>query len=241
MILFKNLKYLNLNIPKSNEIARQLPCMIFYAVGAYSGSVALSKLPIPIVLNGLNILQIIEAIKKLINDKRILFWKYTALMMILLSFIGSLLLYGPEKNDILWLMIFLASMSFHSIFTSIRSESNESLMNNEKMMANYLYTVLMLAPCSIIFGDLNEAANFPWLYSYLFLLLCFFSGILGFGSLLTLNLIKENINDWQIIVPAENAICATISLFFFQFQVKESSLLFNFCLVVNYLSAIFAS
>lgn len=205
-----------------SEVLSWLPASALFVGIIYSGSRALSRLPIPIFLTLHNAAEVITCgTEKFVQKEQIPFLKICGALILLVT-AGCLPLYDPEfdTDGYFWAFIHLLCAGAYKVYH--KSWRSSSLSDSEQQYINYTFSVLLLAFASHPTGDLFSALEFPFLYFYRFHSSCFASGLLGF--LLTFHTIKlkSSISSGQYAAWSflAKVITAGLSPFFFKMAVN---------------------
>ncbi|KAK3601125.1 hypothetical protein CHS0354_019117 [Potamilus streckersoni] len=221
------------------EIALWLPGMIFFVLSIYSGSRALSKLPIPVFLSLHNLVIVISCTANLVlNRKLTSVFSYAMLMILIITSVAI------GKSDPLFVMDGYVWMCVHVLSTgalgiySKLMRGRLKLDSSDRLYCNYLYSVIVLTPFSYLSGDALEAVNYPYLYFSEFYMGCIMSGV--FGVFLSINFIRLQESDMDssyisTITGAAKIITSLLSLLFFDIQLTGSH---SFWLLINHLAAV---
>nr|XP_056710570.1 transmembrane protein 241 isoform X1 [Euleptes europaea] len=170
------------------EVISWLPASALFVGIIYSGSRALSRLPIPIFLTLHNAAEVITCgIEKFVQKEQISLLKICRVLILLVA-AGCLPFCDPQfdADGYFWAVIHLLCVGAYKVYHKLRRPS--SLSDSEQQYINYASSMVVLAFASHPTGDLFSALDFPFLYFYSFHSSCCASGLLGF--LLTLQTIK---------------------------------------------------
>ncbi|XP_077208718.1 UDP-N-acetylglucosamine transporter TMEM241 isoform X1 [Paroedura picta] len=170
------------------EVISWLPASALFVGIIYSGSRALSRLPIPIFLTLHNAAEVITCgIEKFVQKEKISLLKICRVLILLVA-AGCLPFCDPQfdADGYFWAAIHLLCAGGYKVYHKVRRPS--SLSDSEQQYINYASSVVVLAFASHPTGDLFSALDFPFLYFYSFHSSCCASGLLGF--LLTLHTLK---------------------------------------------------
>ncbi|XP_054840880.1 transmembrane protein 241 isoform X2 [Eublepharis macularius] len=170
------------------EVISWLPASALFVGIIYSGSRALSRLPIPIFLTLHNAAEVITCgIEKFVQKEQISLLKICRVLILLVA-AGCLPFCDPQfdADGYFWAVTHLLCVGAYKVFHKLWRPS--SLSDSEQQYINYASSVVVLAFASHPTGDLFSALDFPFLYFYSFHSSCCASGLLGF--LLTLHTIN---------------------------------------------------
>ncbi|KAH0617779.1 hypothetical protein JD844_016359 [Phrynosoma platyrhinos] len=172
----------------TSEVLSWLPASALFVGIIYSGSRALSRLPIPIFLTLHNAAEVITYGTETFVQKEQISAIKICRMLTLLVAAGCLPLYDPQfdTDGYFWAFMHVLSVGAYKVYH--KSWKPSSLSISEQQYINYAFSVVMLAFASHPTGDLFSALEFPFLYFYRFHSSCFASGVLGF--FLTFHTIK---------------------------------------------------
>ncbi|XP_053106767.1 transmembrane protein 241 isoform X3 [Hemicordylus capensis] len=205
-----------------SDVLSWLPASALFVGIIYSGSRALSRLPIPIFLTLHNAAEVITCgIEKFVQKEQTPFLKICRVLILLVA-AGFLPLYDPQfdTDGYFWALIHLLCIGAYKVYH--KSWRPSSLSDSEQQYINYAFSMVVLAFASHPTGDLFSALEFPLLYFYSFHSSCFASGLLGF--LLTLHTMKLKSSTssghyaaWSLLAKV---ITAGLSPFFFEIVVN---------------------
>ncbi|XP_076456629.1 UDP-N-acetylglucosamine transporter TMEM241 homolog [Babylonia areolata] len=162
------------------SLAPWVPGMILFLVSLYSGSRALTNLPVAVFFSLQNTVAVFKAITQLILHKQLLSgWSYLMLMAVLLSALGVSVT-DPQfsSEGYFWMCIHVLSNGLFHVYTNLM-KGRLKLSALDRLYSCYIYSVVMFAPCSYLLGDVWEAVNYPYLYFTKFYIGCVLSGVLG--------------------------------------------------------------
>lgn len=218
------------------DIAPWVPGMMMFLVSIYSGSRALANLPVPVFFSLQNTVVVFKVMTQLLVKRQLLSWfSYVMVMASLFSALGVPVT-DPQfsSEGYFWMAIHVLSNGCFYVYTNLM-KGRLKLRSLDRLYCCYIYSVVMLAPCSYLLGDALEAVNFPYLYLTKFYLGCVFSGILG----ILLNLTAMNLQENDLLpsgldfsaVQAMARICGSLlSIFIFHTVLTAN---FTFLLAVN--------
>ncbi|KAL3889347.1 hypothetical protein ACJMK2_001691 [Sinanodonta woodiana] len=221
------------------EIALWLPGMIFFVLSIYSGSRALSRLPIPVFLSLHNLVTVISCTANLILHRKLTsVFSYGMLMILIIT---SVAIGKSDPSFVMdgyfWMCVHVLSTGSLGIYLKLM-RGRLKLDSSDRLYCNYLYSVIVLTPCSYLLGDALEAVNYPFLYFYEFYMGCIMSGV--FGVFLSLNFIRLQDSDMDssylsTVTGAAKIITSLLSLLFFDIKLTGSH---SFWLLMNHLAAV---
>ncbi|XP_074656612.1 UDP-N-acetylglucosamine transporter TMEM241 homolog [Tubulanus polymorphus] len=233
---------LNFTTVHRNDLFRSFPCLILFVISIYSGSKALSKLPIPIFLVLHSLTSLITMIGEVAIHRRVVFGiKYILVMLSMASAVMA------ARQDIFlnpvaykWMIVHILSSGVMNVWSSV-SESKVSAIEN--LFMKYVFSVVILAPSSVFLGDALAARNFEYLYFYKFYVGCVFSGVYGvFLNLCTIRLkARENTNfisNEEFMESIAKIFTAFLSIFVFGNTFPATGI---FWMVVNFGAVTFLS
>ncbi|XP_062986705.1 transmembrane protein 241 isoform X2 [Elgaria multicarinata webbii] len=200
-----------------SEVLSWLPASALFVGIIYSGSRALSRLPIPIFLTLHNAAEVITYGIETFVQKETSALKICRVLMLLVA-TGCLPIYDPQfdTDGYFWAVVHLLCVGSYKVFHKLWKPN--SLSVSEQQYINYAFSVLMLAFASHPTGDLFSALEFPFLYFYSFHSSCFASGLLGFLLTLHTMKLKSNTTSGQYVTWSflAKVITAGLSPFFFE-------------------------
>ncbi|XP_069106642.1 UDP-N-acetylglucosamine transporter TMEM241 homolog [Argopecten irradians] len=200
-----------------------IPGMILFVSVIYSGSKALANLTLPVFLSLQNLVTVINCTTQMaISRKLMSLFSYLMLMLVITSSIG-IVNSDPQfsAEGYFWMCIHIVCTGVFQIYTKL-TKSRLKISSHEKLYCNYIYSMILLAPCSYLIGDALAAIKFPYLYFSKFYIGCIFSGV--FGVLLNLYTIRlqeaylESI-EFVRIQGFAKMVCSMFSLQFFDMTV----------------------
>ncbi|XP_026555086.1 transmembrane protein 241 isoform X3 [Pseudonaja textilis] len=182
-----------------SEVLSWLPASALFVGIIYSGSRALSRLPIPIFLTLHNAADVIfygveVSVQKEQNSSLKL-----CRVLILLVAAGGLLFNDPQFDidGYFWALIHLLCVGAYKVFYKLWKPNSLSI--SEQQYINYAFSVVMLVFASHPTGDLFSSLEFPLLYFYIFHSSCLASGLLGFLLTLYTMKLKSSISSGQYL------------------------------------------
>ncbi|KAL8572848.1 hypothetical protein ACOMHN_011097 [Nucella lapillus] len=213
------------------SIAPWLPGMMLFLVSIYSGSRALTNLPVAVFFSLQNTVVVFKVITQLMLHKQLLsWWSYLMLMAVLLSALGVSATDPQFSSEGYFWMCFHVLGNVCLVYSAL-----------DRLYCCYIYSVVMFAPCSYLLGDVWNAVNFPHLYFTKFYIGCILSGILGiflnvtairlqetdflpsgldfsavqaiariFGSLLSLTIFQTTLTANFAFLVAVNQLCSVV-------------------------------
>lgn len=223
------------------DLAPWAPGMMMFLVSIYSGSRALANLPIPVFFSLQNTVVVFKVITQLLLQKQLLScFSYLMVMIALVSALGVSMT-DPQfsSEGYFWMAIHVISNGSFYIYTNLM-KGRLKLRSLDRLYCCYIYSVVMLAPCSYLLGDALEAVNYPYLYFTKFYLGCLFSGMLGIFLNLTAMRLQENDLlpsglDFSAVQAIARICGSALSLFIFNTVLTAN---FAFLLAVNQVSSV---
>ncbi|XP_060066142.1 transmembrane protein 241-like [Ylistrum balloti] len=214
-----------------------IPGMMLFVSVIYSGSKALANLSLPVFLSLQNLVTVINCTTQMaISRKLMSLFSYLMLMLVITSSIGTINTDPQFSADgYFWMCIHIICTGALQIYSKL-TKGRLKISSHEKLYCNYIYSMVLLAPCSYLIGDALDAIKFPYLYFSKFYIGCIFSGV--FGVLLNLYTIRlqeaylESI-EFVRIQGFAKMVSSVISLQFFDITVTQSHAVW---LAVNQLS-----
>ncbi|KAM6455165.1 UDP-N-acetylglucosamine transporter TMEM241 isoform 1-T2 [Liasis olivaceus] len=205
-----------------SEVISWLPASALFVGIIYSGSRALSRLPIPIFLTLHNAADVpFYGVEASVQKEQTSVLKLCRVLILLVAAVG-LPFYDPQfdTDGYFWAFIHLLCVGAYKIFHKLWKTNSLSI--SEQQYINYAFSVVMLAFASHPTGDLFSALEFPFLYFYIFHSSCLASGLLGFLLTLHTMKLKSNNSSGQYIVWnfLAKVITAGLSPFFFEIAVN---------------------
>uniref|UniRef100_A0A6J0T5F7 UDP-N-acetylglucosamine transporter TMEM241 isoform X1 n=1 Tax=Pogona vitticeps TaxID=103695 RepID=A0A6J0T5F7_9SAUR len=205
-----------------SEVLSWLPASALYVGIIYSGSRALSRLPIPIFLTLHNAAEILTyGIEAFVQKEEISALKICRVLILLVAS-GCLPIHDPqfETYGYFWALVHLLCVGAYKAYHKTWKPSSLSI--SEEQYINYAFSVMMLAFASHPTGDLFSALEFPFLFFYSFHGSCFASGILGFLLTFYTMKLKNNTSSGQYVIWSflAKVITTALSPFFFEFAVN---------------------
>ncbi|XP_014677282.1 PREDICTED: transmembrane protein 241-like isoform X2 [Priapulus caudatus] len=173
----------------TKEALSNIPVMVIYTCSIYTGSKALSQLPIPIFVCLHNILLPIMILGRLAfagQMPSVRVW-LSASLLIVSTFAAGFSLSIDDWTPYWWMLAHISSAAFYHLYR-LRSDCCLHEGKIAHIFQCYLFSVLVLAPASVFLGDALAAQSFPLLYFYRFYVGCVISGFLG--ALLQLYVIR---------------------------------------------------
>lgn len=181
ILSMSTLGYTNLNVMSVNRtvLVSWLPASVLFSAMIYSGSVALSRLPVP-VFCAIHYISIIVQIllesllfkKDLpINSQFSLI--VTALAVVLVAATDTQF----DQIGYKWMMIHCTFSAAYVLYGN--SLRKNSLSDLDKMFCNAVTSLILLMTISVTTGELFRLIEFPYLYSSHFHLWCMTSGLCG--------------------------------------------------------------
>ncbi|CAH1772933.1 unnamed protein product [Owenia fusiformis] len=207
-----------------SSIAPHIPSMMTYVVTIYSGSKALSSLPIPTFLAISNASAILPTIFQLATRKNLS--QISCVKSVLFVLLTTMICwsdpyYTYTSNGYFWMFIFIISSGIKEILGALTTKLREI----DKLYCNYVYSVIMLAPSSYFLGDALAARAFPFLYFYRFYVGCVLSGVFGvFLQMSAIQLAEKKLShlSFNQFIGACKILTTTISFAFFDMTFTSS-------------------
>ncbi|XP_074608400.1 UDP-N-acetylglucosamine transporter TMEM241 homolog isoform X6 [Acropora palmata] len=155
ILSMSTLGYTNLNVMSVNRtvLVSWLPASVLFSAMIYSGSVALSRLPVPV------------------------FCAIHYISIIVQILLESLLFKKFDQIGYKWMMIHCTFSAAYVLYGN--SLRKNSLSDLNKMFCNAVTSVILLMTISVTTGELFRLIEFPYLYSSSFHLWCMTSGLCG--------------------------------------------------------------
>ncbi|XP_025090200.1 transmembrane protein 241-like isoform X2 [Pomacea canaliculata] len=224
------------------SVAPWMPGMMLFLVSIYAGSRALANLPIPVYFCMQNTVLLFKVVIQIFGNKKLLsICSYMMLMVTAMSSV-AISITDPQfsADGYFWMAINILSRGFFHVYSHLIRNRLESL---DRLYCCYIYSLLMLAPCSYLLGDALEAVNYPYLYFTKFYLGCIFSGVLGiFLNLTAIQLQKSDSLpgglDFSGVQAISRILGSIISFFIFPTTLTAN---FAFLLAVNQLCSVVVS
>lgn len=221
------------------DLAMWLPGMLFFVCSIYSGSRALAKMSIPVYLSLHNIVTVILCTCQLALYKQLTsLYSYIMLMTLVISavFTG---VFDPDfsSESYVWMCVHVLSSGAYGIYSKVM-KGRLKLSLHDKIYCNYLYSVIVLVPCSYLLGDTVEVKKYPYLYFSKFYIGCIMSGVFGtFLSLSNIRLVDIKTDKEQLanIHGIAKLLTALVSLLFFDVTLTTTNVLW---ITVNLVAAI---
>ena len=186
------------------------PAILLFSINIYSGSVSLSRLPIPVfVFLQQGVLQSMTALLKLHkqqNGPKILTSSKKGLLMMVNCFCITGIVF-LMKSDLVfyfkWMLIHCIASCSYSLF-AIRHQHLD-LQESDKLLVNSIFSIMVLLTVGMATGETTIVLEFPFLYHRIFMLACLCSGV--FGALLMISYSKlcselkiERVRFWNTII-----------------------------------------
>ncbi|XP_033727267.1 transmembrane protein 241-like [Pecten maximus] len=203
-----------------------IPGMMLFVSVIYSGSKALASLTLPVFLSLQNLVTVINCTTQMaISRKLMSLFSYLMLMLVIISSLGTVNS-DPQfsAEGYFWMCVHIICTGVLQIYTKL-TKGRLKISSHEKLYCNYIYSMILLAPCSYLIGDALDAIKFPYLYFSKFYIGCIFSGV--FGVLLNLYTIRlqeaylESI-EFVRIQGFAKMVSSLVSLQFFDMTVTHS-------------------
>jgi len=210
---------INFSNIERNTIQQWCPAMCFFSITIYSGSVALSRLPIPVFFASLHFVFVVCTIAD-----TFMFKKEPAMLSLLglaLGLVGlffSISIYPVDFLGHRWMFVHCLSSASYMIFA--RGIFKGKLSEFEKAMLNSSFSIMALLLIGIFSGEVSRAFSFPYLFNINFHRGCITSGITGallslsYGKLAT----SLSISKLRWIGSTSMVITSVISLFIFPLE-----------------------
>ncbi|KAJ7388778.1 hypothetical protein OS493_035746 [Desmophyllum pertusum] len=175
------LGYVELNIVPVNSaiLVSWLPASLLFSGIIYSGSVALSRLPVPVFC----VMHYIYTLFVTLLDSFFLKKEpsINSQFSLILTAIGTVSMAGTDAQfdqmGYKWIMIHCGFSALYVFYGKTRKTN--SLSDLDKMFYNAVVSVIVLMGISVATGELYRIIEFPFLYSTHFHLGCMGSGIFG--------------------------------------------------------------
>ncbi|XP_060631151.2 UDP-N-acetylglucosamine transporter TMEM241 isoform X1 [Anolis sagrei] len=214
--------WVEISISSRSDVLSWLPASALFVGIIYSGSRALSRLPIPIFLTLHNAAEVVTyGIETFVQKEQISSIKICRMLTLLVA-AGCLPIYDPQfdTDGYFWAFIHVLSVGAYKGYH--KSWNPSSLSISEQQYINYAFSVVMLAFASHPTGDLFSALEFPFLYFYRFHSSCFASGVLGFFLAYHTMKLKNSTSAGQYAAWSflAKVITAGLSPFFFEITVN---------------------
>lgn len=203
-----------------------IPAMFLHVVSIYSGSVALSRLPVPLFLAFHNAISVMAALVDLRHSPKHISSRQVCWMVLIVTtlVLGVSIFPGHLRKSIVWIMLHILSSGCY-LFYEKEVESYLTISYMDRMYYNNVFGAVVLAPFSYLLGDLLGAKQFPYLYFYRFYVGCFASGLFGSLTAVLAVRLKEH-NDFPGCVSSVAKVVATVlSLFIFSWTWTALSML----------------
>ncbi|XP_034285493.1 transmembrane protein 241 isoform X3 [Pantherophis guttatus] len=216
------LKFTYPTLFQGSEVLSWLPASALFVGIIYSGSRALSRLPIPIFLTLHNAADVIfYGVEVSVQKEQNSTLKLCRGLILLLA-AGGLPFNDPQFDidGYFWALVHLLCVGAYKVFHKLWKPNSLSI--SEQQYINYAFSVVMLAFASHPTGDLFSALEFPLLYFYIFHSSCLASGFLGFLLTLHTMKLKNSISSGQYLAWnfLAKVITAGLSPFFFEIAVN---------------------
>ncbi|XP_061452940.1 transmembrane protein 241 isoform X3 [Rhineura floridana] len=165
--------WIEINSSSRSEVLSWLPASALFVGIIYSGSRALSRLPIPIFLTLHNAADVITCgVKTFLQKEQTSILKISRVLFLLVA-AGCLPLYDSQfdADGYFWALVHLLCVGAYKVYQKLWRPN--SLSDSEQQYINYAFSVVMLALASHPTGDLFSALEFQFLYFYSFHSSCF--------------------------------------------------------------------
>lgn len=181
ILSMSTLGYSNLNVMSVNRtvLVSWLPASVLFSAMIYSGSVALSRLPVP-VFCAIHYISIIVQIllesllfKKDLPVNSQFSLIVTALAVVMVAATDTQF----DQIGYKWMMIHCTFSATYVLYGN--SLRKNSLSDLDKMFCNAVTSLILLMTISVTTGELFRLIEFPYLYSSHFHLWCMTSGLCG--------------------------------------------------------------
>ncbi|XP_065063143.1 UDP-N-acetylglucosamine transporter TMEM241 homolog [Rhopilema esculentum] len=199
-----------------------IPAMCFFTVGIYSGSKALSRLPIPIFFTMLHLVHVSIAFVD-----EIYFRKHNSPLSLFGAILGlvglAVTIKSDTEFDVLgykWMVVHCLCSASYSIFA--KKVFKSSLREIDKIMLNSLFSVIVLMGFGTYTGEVGRSLNFPFIYYKKFHAGCITSGISGALLGLSYSRLAEvmPVSKIRWISTLAMVLTSALSLFIFQFTLS---------------------
>ncbi|XP_074608399.1 UDP-N-acetylglucosamine transporter TMEM241 homolog isoform X5 [Acropora palmata] len=181
ILSMSTLGYTNLNVMSVNRtvLVSWLPASVLFSAMIYSGSVALSRLPVPVFCA----IHYISIIVQILLES-LLFKKDLPINSQFSLIVTALAVVMVAATDTQFDQIGYKWMMIHCTFSAAyvlygNSLRKNSLSDLNKMFCNAVTSVILLMTISVTTGELFRLIEFPYLYSSSFHLWCMTSGLCG--------------------------------------------------------------
>ncbi|XP_067046439.1 UDP-N-acetylglucosamine transporter TMEM241 homolog isoform X1 [Acropora muricata] len=181
ILSMSTLGYTNLNVMSVNRtvLVSWLPASVLFSAMIYSGSVALSRLPVPVFCA----IHYISIIVQILLES-LLFKKDLPINSQFSLIVTALAVVMVAATDTQFDQIGYKWMMIHCTFSAAyvlygNSLRKNSLSDLDKMFCNAVTSLILLMTISVTTGELFRIIEFPYLYSSHFHLWCMTSGLCG--------------------------------------------------------------
>ncbi|XP_072030253.1 UDP-N-acetylglucosamine transporter TMEM241-like [Amphiura filiformis] len=172
-----SLNQIHLSPLDRTSLRNWLPASLLYIIVIYSGSKALSRIPVAAFVVQHNTIEILVFLGEWLYTGRLpSYLNQSGLLLIIASAVG-VWISDPQLSPIgyTWMLIHVISSSIYTLQTIIR----QPLKEVDQVHFNYLTSVLILIPASFVEGDISAMEEYPHWTLYRFQTGCIMSGILG--------------------------------------------------------------
>lgn len=242
MLLSMNaLGYIEINIVPVNStvLVSWLPASLLFSGIIYSGSVALSRLPVPVFCA----MHYSCALFVTLLDSFLLKKEPSgnSQISLILTAIATVSVAATDvqfdQMGYKWIMIHCGLSALYVFYGKARKKN--SLSDHDKMFYNAASSVVILLIISVVTGEHYRIIEFPFLYSTHFHLGCMGSGIFGaaLGLFHTSLLSTELSNSMGVIHSVNKVVTSFLSLFLFDITLDTSmaaSIIVTLCSGVLY-------
>ncbi|KAK2855499.1 hypothetical protein Q7C36_007368 [Tachysurus vachellii] len=210
-----------------------LPASVLFLGNIYSGSKALSILPVPVFFVLQNVSEVVFSLLVRFTQKERSSWMKTFSENLVLMSAVTLALHNLQfgVNGYVWAVIHLCCVGSYKVFQ--RNSKPSHLSDLEQQLINYIVSILLLATAAHPTGDLFGALEFPFRTSYKFHSGCFASAILSFFLVLSSVKLKNGLSSLHCAVWLFLAkiLASGLSIFIFSADFGPLTLC---CILVNH-------
>ncbi|XP_062923482.1 transmembrane protein 241-like isoform X5 [Mobula hypostoma] len=210
-----------------------LPAVFMFVGSIYTGSRALSKLPIPIFFMLQNASEVTANLIQKISKKEKLPCTTTSSMLVIFTASVILLwnIFKYESGSFFWAVTHVTCAGGYKVFQKLKSCALSEL---EQQYLSYLYSMVFLICAAYPSGDAFDVLTFPFFTSYRFHSGCCASGILGVSLQVVSVKLKNCVStvwysSWMLVTKV---LAACMSLAVFQSDLNIAT---SCCLVLGVL------
>ena len=189
--VFALLGYIKLAPLDSKGFRQWLPAGILFVVIIYSGSRALSRIPLPAFVVQHNTVEMVVFLGEWwVTGRSPSNLNQAGLLLIVASAVG-IWISDPQLNPsgYKWMLVHVVSSSLYTLYTTVRQPL---LTDTSRVCYNYLISVLILATGCYFLGDVSAWQDYPYWDLYQFRTGCLLSGVLGATLTLFYLALKES-------------------------------------------------